>query len=316
MPYRRTYRRRRAPRRRRRKVVKKKKMMVPRNIISLGAGRLPPRAYCKHRYSRQLRVAEPYRLAPITDLGSLNDGPTALIMSCNSMSGILNQFGTASSPIVNPAFLPQGADPSLPASQVTWDTQTFPNLFEQMRRLYSEYTVVGSKFRVNFTPTGTGLEAGAARPALQFVLVKTPGASLFGSDPSTPGAYPSPNTLPSSAEEQPGAISKDWTRISNFSGKGVTMNGRFSTKKAFGKARGNIVGESDLRGNPYATTFNSLNTSTPSEQYFWQLLIMPAISDGLTPTVLPPGIFNIDIDYEAVWTERQIIPTNFAQAPP
>lgn len=311
MPYRFTKRKKKAVVRKKR--VYRRKRRVPRNIISLGAGRLPPRTYCKHRYSRQIRVSEPYRLNPITIQGSTGNGPCALIISCNSMSGILNQFGSASNPIVNPAFLP-AADPADPSSQVTWDTQTFPNLFEQMRRLYSEYTVVGSKMRVNFTPTGTGQEAGAARPALQFVVVKTPSQSLFGSNPNQPGQYPSPNTLPSSAEEQPGSISKDWTRISNFSGKGVTLNGRFSTRKAFGKAYGNIVGESDLRGNPNAITFESLNSSTPVEQYYWQILIMPAISDGLTPTVLPPGIFNIDVDYSAVWSERQIIPTNFSRS--
>lgn len=298
----RPYRKRRAYRRKR---VKRRKQRVPRNVISLAAGRLPPRAIVKHRYSRQVRMDEPYLLSPVTkSVGSVFE-PLSLIASCNSMQGIINELGNPGlNPASSPAFLPDSTDPTVPASGVFWDRNTLPNLYQYLQRMYLQYTVIGSKIRVSYKPNGTQRPPDGPS-TLTFVLLRKGNPLVFG---STAGSttYAS-NYLPSTAIDQPGSKNYDWTPVNNLSGRGVSMSMGFSAKRDFGKARGNITGEDNLQSQANSVTIgqsSQLVSGFPTEQSYWHFMVMPAVTDGSIDTYLPAGTFNIDIEYTAIWTER------------
>lgn len=316
MPMRRRAPRRRRPARRTRRRRRRRTPRVPRNMISLPGGSLPQRAYVKHRYSRTIRLLEGYPLFPIQPSQGSSGPPVSLIVGCNNMTGPVNQdgIGTSASDFTRPAFLPsatvaggvnfQESDPNV----VVWDRQTYPMLFQYLQKMYSQYTVVGSKIRINYIPDA-GFFPGGSQTAIKFVMVRTPSPTLFG---ATVGATSyTPNWLPSQAENQPGSVTKDWVSTNNFAGKGITFNSRFSARKTFGKSYGNVVGEENLQATPNLALVPGNDISSPTEQYYWQLLILPQITpDGLAEaredSTLPPGIFNIDIEYSAVWSERQI----------
>lgn len=303
---RRMYRRKRPYRKRRgrrKRVYRKRK--VPRNVISLAGGRLPPRAIVKHRYSRQIRMDEPYLLAPVTkSVGSVTE-PLSLIASCNSMQGIINELGNPGfNPASSPAFLADPLDPLVPAAGVFWDRNTLPNLYQYLQRMYLQYTVIGSKIVISYKPNGTQRPPDGPS-TLTFVLLRKGNPLVFGSSVGST-TYAS-NYLPSTAIDQPGSKNYDWTPVNNLSGKGVTMSMGFSAKRDFGKAKGNITGEDNLQSQANSVTIGQSSTLVsgfPTEQSYWHLLIMPSVTDGSIDTYLPAGTFNIDIEYTAVWTER------------
>jgi len=302
MPYRRKKRRTKRPRR---KTYRKRKSTIP-NTIHLGAGLLPDRAYVKHKYSRQISLGTDYSLPSVTSNGS-DRHPVTLIASCNNPIGAINQAGITTvfpDDNNNPAFLPAFGNSSL--SNGNFDNNNYPNLWQFFQRMYSQYTVVGSKIRVSYIPDAFGLTPGSGDvPGLKFVLMRKPSTQIVGS--GTSQTYPTPNSQPSRSEEQPGAKTRDWTRISNFSGKAVVQTMGFSAKREFGKGSGNVVAESNLQGPASGVPTESLNGAV-AEQSYWHWVIFPVVTGAVSSPVIPRGVFNIDIEYETVWTERAYIP--------
>ncbi|AXQ65432.1 MAG: hypothetical protein [Circular genetic element sp.] len=303
------YNRRRPRRKRMRR--RKRATRIP-NMISLPGGLLPPRAMCKHKYSREIRLSEPYTLSPISNTDGSIGVPCALCASCNSIQAPLNERGIGGNNESTPAFLPLITNVGEASTGVLWDSGREPNLYPFLSRQYQQYTVVGSKFRFNYKPfTVRDGTVAPSEAAFTFILVKRQTTSLIGSN-GLP-TFPSPNNYPQEVEQQPGSKVIDWTSVDNWTRKnGVTMTMGFSAKRSFGKAKGNVVGESNLQGsasNPFST---SLAASSVQEQTYWQLYILPKVgADGQSiavDTKIPPGIITVDIEYNTIWTERRTLP--------
>jgi len=283
-------------------------------MISLPGGKLPPRSYVKHKFTRELRLTEPYILNPITGEGT-NGAPVVLIASCNNPTGPLNRIGSSASSFNdenNPAFMPDVNSAGEPSPLLAWSVNTEPNLFAYMQRMYSQFTVVGSKIRVNYKPyTVRANSVSPSETAYTFVLLRTPGPSVIQGGSGTVFPTPTPsdrNQYPSIIEQQPYTKVIDYTGVDNWTKRGgVTMTMGFSAKKDFGKGRGNVVGEANLSGNSSDLITSNLNNNV-AEQSYWQLYILPKIGNQNTVTAIQPGIFSIDIEYSTVWTERAIIP--------
>lgn len=312
-------------RRRRKRPAKKKRMyrrrykrkLRVRNILHLAGGKLPPRAYVKHKFSREVRLTEPYILNPITAEGT-NGAPVCLIASCNNPTGPINKVGSATNNFNDenaPAFMPDVNQAGQPSPLLAWDINVEPNLFSYFARMYTQFTVVGSKIRINYKPftvsPAVNGQLSANETAYTFILLRTPGPRIIqgGSGTTFPSPTPSnPNQYPSVIENQPYTKVIDYTSVDNWTRKnGVTLSMAFSAKKDFGKGKGNVVGEENLQGNSSARPSTNLTTAV-AEQSYWQLYILPKIGNQNTVTAIQPGIFSIDIEYSTVWTERAVIP--------
>ena len=83
----------------------------------------------------------------------------------------------------------------------------------------------------------------------------------------------------------------------------ATIVQTFSPRKFFGKARGNIVGESELRGT-MAPTASDINN--PAEQAYYHCLVVPQ-NDVDNP---PVQVLQVDIYYTVVFTEPKVLITS------
>lgn len=80
----------------------------------------------------------------------------------------------------------------------------------------------------------------------------------------------------------------------------VVVSKTFSPRKFFGKAKGNIVGESELRGNMDVTASNINN---PTEQAYYHCMVVPQ-----TDTDNPGSqTLQVDIYYTVVFTEPKTL---------
>lgn len=308
----RIYRRRRVvrrrPRRRRRRTVRRRGQRE--NKIQIFRGMLPSTAYIKHRYTRQIRLEEAFQLPECTSSQGLQGVPCVLIASCNNPMAPLNQDTPPGIPPQSPAFLQSGG-----LSAGVWDRNRYPMLWQFLQRQYSQWTVVGSKIRVSYRPDATPAFINRAQdpapPLLEFTLLQKASRYVVGAvTPVTTAPFPTNNFYPSIVKEQPGAYTKSWSCNNLYSKDGIMMSRNFSTRKAFGKSKGNVVGESNLQGLASAASSTQIQTggSYPEEQYYWHMYINPSVASTGVTSSIPPGMFTIEIDYGTVWTERADLP--------
>ena len=314
MPMRRPYRRRRKRRGTRGSRVNRKprtrrmsRLNDPKNSIKIMRGMLPQRSVVNHRYTRQIRLTDPYILPDITPTGGVEDVPCVLIASCNNPMGPLNQIAPAGIPEASPVFLKA---PNTPLTVGTWDRNRYPMLWQFLQRMYSQWTVIGSTIRVSFRPDNIPSEftGDAGGTMFQMTLLQKSNADVVG---ATGNTFPSGNNYyPSLVKEQPGAYTKTWSPNNLYSGSQIQLRRNFSTRKQFGKSRGNVVAESDLQGDSSASNFNQLISggSYPDDQYYWHLYINGVVSEESQQCFIPPGVFTVEIDYLTVWTERSALP--------
>ncbi|AXH78508.1 MAG: hypothetical protein [Circular genetic element sp.] len=277
------------------------------NQLSLYRGMLPKTAYIKHRYNRTVRLDEDFILPEMTTSG-IQDYPCVLIASCNNPMAPLNQqsaTGVASFD-TSPAFIGNNTGAS---SLATWSTNRYPMLWQFFQRMYSQWTVVGSRIVVTYRPDDPpGLLAAESNSGpFQITMVMRQTQTVIGTTGTT---FPIPNSYPQLVTDQPGAYSKMWSVNDLFSKKQVSMSRNFSARRQFGKARGNVVAEENLQGAATATPSPGLAVggNVPQEQYYWQLYINAVTSPAGSGTVLPKGTFDINIEYGTVWTERATLP--------
>lgn len=156
-----------------------------------------------------------------------------------------------------------------------------PFYFDQMAALYNHYTVVGSKLKIKFyQDRDDAQDCDPTYVALQ----------LKDSEQSPLDAL--------NVREQPGCKYTTMARPQTPH----TLTKGFSAKRFFGKSKGNVVGESELRGTP---------VSGPSENAFWIITFtdVEAFADGETDTIQNVH-WEAEILYTAVWTERKSILTS------
>ncbi len=312
MPYRRRFR----PRRKRKTTTRRKPRMMRRrrprrgqtsNQFQLYRGMLPKTAYIKHRYNRTVRLDEDYALPEMRTDG-IQAYPCVLIASCNNPMNPLNQqsaTGVAAFE-TSPAFIGNNTGAS---SLATWSSNRYPMLWQFLQRMYSQWTVVGSRITVTYRPDDPPLalaEDSNAGP-LQITMVMRQAQTVIGTIGNN---FPTPNSYPQIVTDQPGAYSKMWSVNDLYSKKEITLSRNFSARRQFGKARGNVVAESNLQGAATATPSPGLTVGglVPEEQYYWQVYINAVTAPAGQGTVLPKGTFDINIEYGTVWTERATLP--------
>lgn len=310
MPYRRSYRTKR-----KRRTMRRKPKMRPRvrrrgqsfNQLKIYRGMLPKTAYIKHRYNRTVRLDESYPLPEMRTDG-LQSFPCVLIASCNNPMGPLNQTSAIGvpNPETNPAFLPNAVGST---SLGTWSSNRYPMLWQFFQRMYSQWTVVGSRITVTFRPDDPPIalaEEGNVGP-LQITMVMRQTSSVIGSSGTS---FPTPNSYPQIVTDQPGAYSKIWSVNDLYSRKQVSVSRNFSARRQFGKARGNVVAEENLQGSATATPTPALTLTPlmPQEQYYWQVYFNAVTAPAGVSTVIPKGTFDVNIEYGTVWTERSTLP--------
>lgn len=269
-------------------------------------GMLPNRSVVNHRYTRQIRLSEPYILPDITSTGGIEAPPCALIISCNNPMGPMNEAQQSPITEASPAFLPGATGVTV----ADWDRNRYPMLWQFLQRMYSQWTVIGSKLRVRYRPDNipSDFTGAASGTVLEFTLLQKSNADLTG---SANGTFPSgSNFYPSLVKEQPGAYTKQWSPNTPYSQAELQMSRKFSTRKQFGKSRGNVVAESDLQGQSSAPVRTQVVTgsSYPDDQYFWHLYINGVVGSSPAQNYIPPGVFTVEIDYMTVWTERSALP--------
>lgn len=277
------------------------------NTLQLYRGMLPKTAYIKHRYNRTVRLDEDYVLPEMTTSG-IQDFPCVLIASCNNPMNPLNQQSATgvSAFETSPAFI---ANNTGAVSIATWSTNRYPMLWQFLQRMYSQWTVVGSRITVTYRPDDPpgALAAEANAGPFQITMVMRQTQTVIG---TVGNSFPTPNSYPQIVTDQPGAFSKMWSVNDLFSRKEVKFSRNFSARRQFGKARGNVVAEANLQGQATASPSPGLATGglTPEEQYYWQIYINAVTAPAGSGTVIPKGTFDINIEYGTVWTERATLP--------
>ena len=310
MPYRRRFR----PRRKRKTTTRRKPMRRRRyrrgqssNQLKIYRGMLPVSAYIKHRYNRTIRIDEPYPLPEIRSDG-IQSFPCVLIASCNNPMAPLNQQSATgvSNAETSPAFL---AGLTGSTTVATWSSNRYPMLWQFLQRMYSQWTVVGSRITVTFRPDDPPIalaEDGNVGP-FQITMVMRQSRTVIGTTGTT---FNVPNGYPQLVTDQPGAYSKMWSVNDLYSKKEITCSRNFSARRQFGKARGNVVAEDNLQGDASVTPNPGLTVAGnfPDEQYYWQMYINAVTAPAGVATVIPKGTFDVNIEYGTVWTERATLP--------
>lgn len=306
MRLRRIIRRKRVKRRPRRRRKRTFRRPASANQLKLYRGMLPPRAFVRHRATRQIRLEEGFELPYIDPIAGSQGTPVVLIASCNNPMRAFNRVAPAGLPPQSPAFL---------NGSCVWDNNSYPMLWQFFQRYYSQWTVVGSKITITYRPQGQF--SGVPGNLLEFTMLTKQNSFVVGSqNPQLTAPFPTTNKYPSLVKEQPSAYTKTWTGITPNSGNAITMKRSFSTRKGFGKSRGNVIGESNLQGGSGLKPIDQLPGSTPAaagtpeEEYFYHMYINSAVASAATVDgrTLPPGLFTINIEYSTVWTERSAIP--------
>ena len=300
--------RRRRPRRKRMTARRRAKMSSMKNVISLGGRYFPKTAFAKHKYTRQIRIPNNYELPAINEMGSTAP-PLTLKISANSMTSIMNEEASVGFATQVPAFL---------GGSGTFSNNRWPRYVEYLQRMYSQYTVVGSKVTIRYQPFRSQVQSADVRVVptpITFVLLKKSSPSTVGFS----GNVFNGSTLPDKPMEQPGAKTKTWSQLQAYAQKPVTMSHTFSARKEYGKGKGNVVGESNLQvaanvpatGTgappfPYLALDSAGGAVYPKEQTYYNWIIMPGISEVTLPAVpsfLPAGMIQVDVEYSTVWSE-------------
>lgn len=152
---------------------------------------------------------------------------------------------------------------------------------DQMVNFYDHYTVVGSKCVVRAA-------SNLPHPSYVGVALRDNSAVI--------------QETASVLRETGGTRLALMTRNDSGHNKGIVTQ-TFSPRKFFGKAKGNIVGESELRGNMNAT---ASNTNNPLEQAYYHCMVIPqnATDNPGTQTL------QVDIYYTVVFTEPKVLATS------
>lgn len=302
-------RRKRAPRRKKPTARQRARMNSMKNVISLGGRYFPKTAFAKHKYTRQIRIPNDYLLPSITEGGSLAP-PLTLKIAANSMTSIMNEESSPGFATRVPAFL---------GGSGTFSNNRWPRYVEYLQRMYSQYTVVGSKVTIRYQPFRPQVQSSDVRSVptpLTFVLLKKSSPATVG----FVGTNFNGSTLPDKPMEQPGAKTKTWTQIQSTSERPVTMSHTFSARKEFGKGKGNVVGESNLQVSanvpatgtgappfPYLALDSAGGAIYPQEQTYYHWIIMPGLEQTVIPggdgPFLPAGMIQVDVEYSTVWSE-------------
>lgn len=149
---------------------------------------------------------------------------------------------------------------------------------DQMVSFYDHYTVIGSKCVVKAASNLT-------HPAYVGVALRDNSAVI--------------NKPASELRETGGTRLMLMTRNDGGHNKGVVSQ-TFSPRKFFGKAKGNIVGESELRGNMSETASNNNN---PEEQAYYHCMVVPQNETDNPGT----QTLQVDIYYTVVFTEPKVL---------
>lgn len=367
-PRRKALRPKRRGRRRRRTTRRKRRTRRPRgNMIRLTRQLIPKRAFVNHKFVRYIRIpARITGAAPPTVVnadwsmppmggagllpGSQNLYPNnTLLISCNDPLAPFNEEGTipgtgtgwpgpATRSFLNVPST-AAAQPPPADSQALWDSAPvagggvpptgaetgYTNLYTsnwlKMCQFYRRWTVVGSKATVSFSPDPVYSVEYARQPSKHTIF--TMGIRGGRGDLDT---FMQPQTL----TEQPGFITKEFSgrRQTDARCYAFSMTRKWSARKGFGLARGQVVSNGEICGSSVAQpnkrlhgfrTPNQTNigTSLPeeivshphSQQYYcWSgnsILTNNTEPGAYEPTQWPSGLIKITLNYSTVWSSPQ-----------
>lgn len=146
-----------------------------------------------------------------------------------------------------------------------------PYGYDQWMAFYNHFTVLGSKISVGFASANSDLVTGSA---LVGIATRANSTTL---DPDSQLIREQPNTR--------------WRYVRPLnSGQRTTVTSKFSARKFFGKPKGGVLSEYDLRGS---------TTSNPTEEAYWHIF-----AGGVIPSYDVGNITaNVVITYVAMLTE-------------
>jgi hypothetical protein len=148
-----------------------------------------------------------------------------------------------------------------------------PMGFDQWMAFYQHYTVLGSKLSCSFASSNADL---------------TTGAAIVGVAQRATSTAVSTNS--STLRERPNTR---WRYLRPlYSGQRTTVTSRFSARKFFGKPKGGVLTEIDLKGNA---------SSNPAEEAYWHIFAA-GVQDTYDAGVIS---VNITLSFVAMLTEAK-----------
>ena len=276
-----------------------------------------------------------------------------LIISCNSPMSPCNEQQTRSSIFPNAprpetkAFLNAFIGPGIPSpeSQALFDTNPrrggsvpptedftgyyneYPSFWQKMCSWYNNYTVIGSKCNIKFSPDQV-IPVGERN--LQHCV--------FTMGVKKDRDMADINAEPQYMQEAPGYISREYVGTrTEFGGKPYvfSMTRKWSAKKNMGLSKGDIVGNAAISGNfasapvPYLTGERTMNTSPrlptdgvdenwatfPRHQNYFTFSCNSLLTNNTIGAYeaakYPSGLLKIELSYSTIWTDGRLTNNEF-----
>jgi len=263
----------------------------------------------------------------------MNESGTPIVLPPNTFvpgpetPAFLNSFDAIGNPLLLSQALFDGTPLSggnvPPVGAPTGYSNRFPSFWNKMTTWYNNYTVVGSKVNIKFSPD-------QLIPLTERNLQHCVFTMGTVKDRALSGKAQQPQFL----QETPGFFSREYVGVRpEYGGKPYvfSMTKKWSARKGMGLSKGNIIGNDAISGNygglpkSYLTgeeyqnsvpreenaAFDDQWAQYPRHQNYFTFSCNSALTNNTTPgayepSKYPSGLFKVTIEYSTVWHRPRI----------